>query len=119
MNNWLWEFHKTDPQWKRVRVGPVPNPAEAKLYSVLLRWVDAIFLEDGNIVIVEAKIRPNYGAVGQLLGYRMLIKATPEFEQYVNWNVRMILVSKYPDLAVTELCSKYGVEHEVWNPEEK
>lgn len=115
LNAWLWKFHKSNPQWKRVRLGPVPNPEYAKMYSVILRWADAIFIEEGNLVIVEAKIRPNFGAVGQLLGYRMLVKATPEFENYVAWPVRLLLVSKYPDLAVTELCSKYGIEHEIWD----
>jgi len=117
LNAWLWEFHRSKPQWKRVRLGPVPNPEQAKFFSVLLRWADAVFLEGGNIVIVEAKIRPNFGAIGQLLGYKMLIKATPEFENYVAWNVRMLLLTKFPDLAVTQLASKFDVEHEIWNPD--
>ena len=119
LNRWLWEFHRTNPTWKRVRLGPVPNPEQAKMFGVLLRWADAVFIEDGNLVIVEAKIRPNFGAIGQLLGYKMLIKATPEFENYVAWNVRLILLSQFPDLAVTELASKFDIEHEVWNPEDK
>ena len=117
LNAWLWEFHRSNPTWKRVRLGPVPNPAQAKVFSVLLRWADAVFLEGGEIVIVEAKIRPNFGAIGQLLGYKMLIKATPEFDNYAAWNVRLILLSKFPDLAVTELASKFNIEHEIWNPE--
>lgn len=95
----------------------MPNPAQAKVFSVLLRWADAVFLEEGNLVIVEAKLRPNFGAIGQLLGYKMLIKATPEFENYVAWPVRLLLLTKEPDLAVTELASKFDIEHEIWNPE--
>ena len=118
LNAWLWKFHRANPQWKRVRLGPVPNPEQARLFSVLLRWADAVYLERGSLVIVEAKLKPNFGAIGQLLGYKMLIKATPEFENYVAWNVRMLLLTKYPDLAVTELASKFDIEHEVWNPDE-
>ncbi len=119
LNAWLWEFHRANPQWTRVRLGPVPNPKQAKIFSVLLRWADAVFLEGGELVIVEAKIRPDFGGIGQLLGYKMLIKATPQFDNYESWNVKLILLSKFPDLAVTELASQFNIEHEVWNPEEE
>ena len=119
LNAWLWNFHRTSPQWKRVRLGPVPNPEWAKMYSVLLRWADAVFIDDGKIHIVEAKISPDFGAIGQLLGYRQQIQGTPEFEQYKNYPVVLILLSQFPDLGVTELASKYGIEHEVWNPKQE
>ena len=115
LNQWLWEFHRSKPQWKRVRLGPVPNPEMGKMFSVILRWADAIYLDDGRINIVEAKLRPNFGAVGQLLGYKQMLEGTPEFEAYKNWKIRLVLLSKEPDLAVTELCSKYGIDHEVWS----
>lgn len=119
LNAWLWEFHKTKPQWKRIRLGPVPNPQMGKMFAVLLRWADAIFLEDGLINIVEAKLRPDFGAIGQLLGYRQMLQGTPEFEAYKHWKINLILLSQFPDLAVTQLATKYGIQHEVWNPEEK
>ena len=117
LNNWLWEFHKSKPQWKRIRLGPVPNPAMGKMYSVTLRWADAIYLEKGVVNLVEAKLKPDFGAIGQLLGYRMMFKGTPEFKAYENWPIRLILLSKFPDLAVTELASNFGIDHVVYNPE--
>lgn len=119
LNRWLWEFHRTKPQWKRVRLGPVPNPEMGRMFSVVLRWADALFIDEGIVNIVEAKLVPNFGAVGQLLGYRQMLEGTPEFEAYKNWKINLILLTKYPDLGVTELCSKYGIQHEIWNPEKK
>lgn len=113
---WLKEFHRTSPQWKRVRLGIPANPEEAKLYSVLLRWADAIFLEDGIMYIVETKLRPEFGAIGQLEGYRELLKVTPEFSAYKNWPIKLILVSPVLDLGIAEICSKKDIIYEVWKP---
>ncbi len=116
LTKWLARFHRTSPQWKRVRLGIPANPEEAKLYSVLLRWADAIFIEDGFVNIVEAKLRPEFGAIGQLEGYKELFKVTPEFSQYKDWPIKMILLSPIMDLGIAEIASKKGIIYEVWKP---
>ena len=118
LTSWLKTFHRTSPQWKRVRLGIPANPEEAKLYSVLLRWADAVFLEDGIMYIVEAKLRPDLGAIGQLEGYKELLKVTPEFSAYKNWPIKMILVSPVLDLATAEICTKKGIIYDVWKPKD-
>jgi len=118
LTKWLAKFHRTSPQWKRVRLGIPANPEEAKLYSVLLRWADAIFLEDGYVNIVESKLRPELGAIGQLEGYKELFKVTPEFVAYENWPIKLILLSPVLDLAMSQICSKKDITYEVWKPKE-
>ncbi len=118
LTKWLAMFHRTSPQWKRVRLGQVANPEEAKLYSVLLRWADAVFLEEGIVYIVEAKLRPDLGALGQLEGYKELFKVTPEFQQYWLWPIKLILLSPVVDLNIAELCEKKDISCEVWKPED-
>jgi len=118
LTSWLKTFHRTNPQWKRVRLGIPANPEEAKLYSVLLRWADAVFLEDGIMYIVETKLRPDLGAIGQLEGYKELLRVTPEFSQFENWPIKMILVSPVMDLGIAQICTKKGIIYEVWKPEE-
>jgi len=115
---WLAKFHRTSPQWKRVRLGIPANPEEAKLYSVLLRWADAVFLEDGIMYIVETKLRPDLGAIGQLEGYKELLRVTPEFSQYENWPIKMILVSPVMDLGIAQICTKKDIIYDVWSPPE-
>jgi len=118
LTKWLAKFHRTSPQWKRVRVGVPANPEEAKLYSVLLRWCDAVFLEDGIMWIVEAKLRPDLGAIGQLEGYKELLRVTPEFSAYEKWPIKLILLSPIMDLGIAEICTKKEIIYEVWKPEE-
>ena len=116
LTKWLAKFHRTSPQWKRVRVGVPANPEEAKLYSVLLRWCDAVFLEDGIMWIVEAKLRPDLGAIGQLEGYKELLRVTPEFSAYEKWPIKLILLSPIMDLGIAEICTKKEIIYEVWKP---
>ena len=116
LTKWLAKFHRTSLQWKRVRLGIPANPEEAKLYSVLLRWADAIFIEDGFVNIVESKLRPEFGAIGQLEGYKELFKVTPEFIAYQDWPIKMILLSPVMDLGIAQVASKKNITYEVWKP---
>ena len=118
LTKWLSTFHRTAPQWKRVRLGQASGKEEAAFYKVILRWADAVFIEDGNVYIVEAKLRPSLGAIGQLEGYQELFKVTPEFSAYWNYPVKMILLTAYLDLNVAELCKKKDITCEVWKPKE-
>jgi hypothetical protein len=116
VNKWLWEFHPTSLQWRRVRLGIVPTKEMANMYMVLLRWADAVFIEDGKVYIVEAKLRPNAGAIGQLEHYKMLFGRTPEFNAYWNYPIELILLTNYMDLEIVELCSMKGIKYEFYQP---
>jgi len=118
LTRWLAEFHRTSTQWKRVRLGIPANPAEAKMYSVLMRWADAIFLEDGIVWIVESKLRPDLGTIGQLEGYKDLFYVTPEFSSYHSWPVKLVLLSPVLDAGIAQICSKKGITYEVYKPQD-
>ena len=118
VNKWLWEFHPTALQWRRVRLGIVPTKEMANMYMVLLRWADAIFIENGTVHIVEAKLRPNAGAIGQLEHYKLLFGRTPEFNQYWNWPIELILLTSFMDLEIVELCSNKGIKYEFYQVKE-
>ena len=118
VNKWLLKYHRTSPQWTRVRVGQVANKAEAKMYSVILRWCDAIFIKDGKVWIVEGKLRPDLGAIGQLEGYKKLFRVTPEFSAYINYPIEMILLSPVLDLNIAELCKDKDIKYVIFEEEE-
>lgn len=116
VTRWLAAFHRTNLQWKRVRLGQASGKAEAKFYKVILRWADAIFVEDGKVHIVEGKLRPDLGAIGQLEGYKELFKVTPEFKDYWEWPIKLILLTPVLDLNIVELSKKKGIFYEHWKP---
>ena len=100
LTKYLAEFHRTHLQWKRVRLGIPANPEEAKYLSVCLRWADAVVIDEGFVIIIETKLRPDLGAIGQLEGYKELFKVTPEFIAYENWPIKLVLVSPIMDFAI-------------------
>jgi len=114
LNKWLWAKHRESLQWKHPRLGYVPDHKEAKMYSVLLRWVDAIFIENGVVYLVEAKLTPEFGAVGQLEGYGSLFRSTPEFAVYRNASIQLVLLTTSYDANVADLCREKDIIYEVF-----
>lgn len=116
VNMFLWEYHRTCPQWRRVRLGVVPTHELARMYMVTLRWADAIYIEGGEVFIVEAKLRPDAGAIGQLLLYKDLFGQTLEFMDYWPLKVNMIFLCTRPDLNLAEQCSKHDIKYVIYDP---
>lgn len=114
INEYLWDVYKDKPQWKRVRLGQVPDRELAQLYKVGLVWADAIVFDDPSIIIIETKIRPTLGAVGQLEGYRDALKVTPEFSKYQFAPVKLQLVSTIEDRNIRAFAESKGIEFVVF-----
>lgn len=116
VNEYLLTKFRTKPQWKRVRLGQAANQSEAKIYSVTLRWADAIVISEGFVIIIEAKLRPEPGAFGQLENYKKLFPATPEFSQWKDWPIKMVLLTPKIDLNLVELATDKGIDYVVFIP---
>ncbi len=118
LNAWLWEKHRTDVQWRRIRLGVLPTKQLARMYMTLLRWADAIVLKDGVVYIVEAKLRAQPGVISQLELYNKLFANTPEFTQYREWPRKMKILTSVIDLNMVELASEKGIDYEVFTEEQ-
>lgn len=110
VNEYLWETYREKPQWKNVRLGQVPNKAMAKLWKVQLSYADAIVLDNNIVTIIEGKMAPRPGAVGQLEYYKELFGKTPEFEQYKDNPIRLVLLSAKEDYNTRAFCDQRGVD---------
>lgn len=119
VNKYLWEKHKFSLQWRRVRLGMVPTKEMARAYMVILRWADAVIYDSDQVTIIEAKLRPNAGAIGQLEHYKDLFQRTPEFEQYWNKKINMMLLTPVFDAEIAEFCTKKGILYELYPLEEE
>jgi len=68
------------------------------------------------VIIIEAKIRPDPGAISQLKLYGQLFPKTPEFKQLKHLPVKLMLVVAYHDPEVEELCKREGIEYRFFSP---
>ena len=116
VNRYLWMNHRIDLQWRRVRLGVLPMKDLARAYLVILRWADAIVVHDGKILIIEAKLRPEPGAIGQLEMYERLFRATPEFYTYQNWPVQLVLLTPVMDIQLVDFCASKNIMYVLFDP---
>lgn len=114
LNAWLKKFHKEPPLWIRPRLGKVAFPEFAKMLSVTLRYPDCIFIENGQINIVEAKYDPSAEAIGQLQLYEQLFKETPEFEPWWIAPIQLLFLTSRLDENIKVLCDRYHILYEVF-----
>lgn len=117
VNEWSAIDHPDCLQWTRVRLGPWATKDQARIYMTTLKWCDHIFVKDGVVHIVEAKLRKLSEAVGQLEMYAKLFPETPMFSEYRNLPIRMILLAPREDADVQEMCRIKGIEYLVFCPD--
>lgn len=115
VNRWLKEKHPNPPLWIRPRLGKAAFPEFARLMEVTLRFPDAIFIEDGVLTIVEAKLAKRPGAIGQLLLYKKLLPETPEFEPFSRLPVQMLLLTDRLDKNVQAVAADHNIIYEVFD----
>ena len=116
VNEWLLQFHPSAPQWKKVRLGALPDKELARMYEVALRWADAIYIEDNTVFIVEAKLENQLAGVSQLELYAKLFKETPEFSAYASFPIQLRLIAPFREREVEAMCQERGIAYEVYTP---
>ena len=121
---WLATYHAGADISMNTRVGPVvapsiptfPAPADANLLRVRNRWTDAIFVENGALNLVEAKINPDPGIFSQLIHYARKIRADPEFATFASSPLNLIALVYNDDPSVAQEAPWYGVRWVVYQP---
>lgn len=109
LNEWLKEKHREHVTWTNVRMGKAYDNKEARMFSVMLRYADAVVMHEGILYIVEAKIKPSAGAIGQLEDYGRLIRETPMFADFKIMEVRLLLLSATMDAHIKAVCEEKGI----------
>jgi len=106
----------TAMQWRRVRVGPIPDKKLGRLMKITLRWVDAVVYDGTNVYIIEAKLRPELGAISQLKEYVRLFRETPEFSMIRDKPIVPILLLPYEWKDLIDAARREGIQVEIYKP---
>jgi hypothetical protein len=121
---WLATFHPNAEIWMNLRVGPTSpilgvslmTPAMQALSRVRNRWVDALFLEGGELNLVEAKLQPDPGIFSQLIHYARKLRMDPTWEAYASTPLNLIALVYHDDASVAQEAPWYGVRWVVYQP---
>jgi hypothetical protein len=103
-------------QWKRVRLGPIPDKDLGALMKITLRWVDAVVFDGNTVYLIEAKLKSDLGAISQLKEYRMLFRDTPEFSILRDKPVEMILLIPFEWVDLIDAAKREGIRVEIFKP---
>jgi len=104
-------------QWlTNVHVGPYIShmnrdgltDAELRFIGKQRRYADAIVVQRGGVVVVEATMIRAIQKIGPLLEYLKLVPQTPELEHLRGVPLRAELVSPLPDPRVEAIASSVG-----------
>jgi len=121
---WLATFHPNAEIWMNLRVGPTApivgatqmTRALENLSRVRNRWVDALFLEDGELNLVEAKLQPDPGIFSQLIHYARKLRIDPAWSEYAETPLNLIALVYHNDESVAQEAPWYGVRWVVYQP---
>jgi len=113
---WMIKNYPNDLQWRRVRVGPLPGKEPDKLYGVLRRWVDGLIVTKTKVIIVEAKVKPDPGAISQLEVYRLLFPETPEFSSLKKRKIELVFLTSSKDPILYKLAKQKKIRYVVYCP---
>jgi len=117
VNEWL-EMQDLDLRpWKKARVGPLPKGPFARLYKVAQRYVDAIFIKDGVVYLLEAKLKPTTSEAGKLEYANEVFDQTPDFKAIAHLPRRMIFLTTRDDPLIREFYERKGIQYVVYCPE--
>lgn len=116
VEEWRIARHPNALYWTRVRLGPIPNSEAGRTFNGLRRWADLVLYEDRTVYVIEAKMKPEPGALSQLELYLNLFAKTPEFSTFERRKVQGILLTTVEDEEVRRLAEGKGILFEVFKP---
>jgi hypothetical protein len=124
LNWWLATHHAGASIAMNVRLGPTrpllsygaPGAGGDGILRLPNRWADAVYVENHQLNLVEAKIEADPGIFSQLIHYARLLRIDPSYAQYRAAPIRMTALVYHDDPSLAEEALWYGVNWEVHQP---
>ena len=124
LHEWISMRYPNAMVFYQLRLGPtnrtllnVTVTPELERMLRLANWyADAVILDQGEGLMVEAKVEPRPEAVGQVLFYLRLYWSTPELAPYAGLPFAPVVLFGESDPTVTDFARSLGVRVEIYTP---
>lgn len=121
---WLAQYHPHARIFMNKRIGPSlqlgnvypMDAATAQISRLRNRWVDTVYIENGQLYLVEAEMEPDPGAFSQLIHYARLLRMDPEWASYAGVPLNLQVVVARDDPSVAAEASMYQIKWIVYQP---
>jgi len=100
----------------RPRVGLELSEEELRMLRVYKRYADAIVIQPGRVVVIEAAIWKSIEKVGPLLQYLELVPHTAELQPFLNRPVVGELLTAQADAIAEKLARSHNLRYTVFTP---
>lgn len=125
VSEYVATFHSRFPVKFRCPLGPIPEELKKlygaekarRMYRPSRPEVDALSIQPGALVLIEAKIFKYMDGLAKLPIYKSLVPVTPELRQYLDREVEMHLLIPHEIPWVKTACIRNNVELKVWTPD--
>lgn len=124
LHEWVTARYPTAQVFYELRLGPTEKhllgvqvaPALQAMLRVANWYADCVIVDPPTGLVVEAKVDPDPGAIGQVLFYRTLIFSTPAMAPYRNISFEPVVLFAEDDSAVTPFARGLGCRVEIYTP---
>lgn len=124
LSEWVAKNYPKDRVMFRVRLGRPPTWAMAaiakgappEIYKIYQRWADAIIIRKKELILIEAKIKPDPGVISQINLYAQLIPKTEDLLDFKDLPIRKVILMAMRDLEIEELASDQEIEVIIYSP---
>lgn len=107
-----------------VRLGGIPAKLEgvdigglsSNIYKVFNRYIDAVVILQNRLLLIEAKILADLGAVSQLEYYASLVQSTPELSQYSSLPLELHIVTASADPSFIGFATSKNITIDIYRP---
>jgi len=100
----------------RPRTGVELTEKELRMLRVYKRYADAIVIQPGRVIVIEAAIWKAIEKVGPLLQYLALVPHTAELQPFLDRQVVGELMVAVTDAVADKLCRDHGIRYTVFAP---
>jgi hypothetical protein len=109
----------------RVRLGPEMtarpgqpplDQAERRFLTGFRRWADAVAVDGGRLLVLEAAMIPQPGDISLLEHYCELVPSTPDLDELATLPCVGRLVWAIDDPAARKLAVRHGLEVDIFRP---
>lgn len=124
LQEWVGLRYSSAQVWYELRLGPTArtllgvqvSPALEAMLRVANWYADAVIVDGNEIVLVEAKVEPTPSAVGQVLWYYQLARATPALAPYTNLAIVPTVLFGEDDEQLNAWVRSMGIRVELYTP---
>lgn len=117
-------FYPDARAWFNKPIGTLParildqdlTPSELATLSPLRPRIDALVVQNAELLAIECWIIPELGKAGQLRAYLRVIADTPELGEYAKLPLRPILVGPFTHALMRAEALDFGIASVVYRP---